>query len=69
MCGLCEVLEVFVNCRKHCCGDCEGVAHDVGDDDNAYEFVEEVLELINRVRTVGRGGACHLLTSQSISER
>lgn len=69
MCGHSVVLEVFVNSRKHCCGDREGVARAVDDDDHAYELVEEFLELINRVRTVDLGGACDLLISRSIVER
>jgi hypothetical protein len=59
-----------VNLWKRFCGDCEGMAHDVGDDDHAYEFVEEFLELKKtHVRTVDLGRACDLLTSRSIVAR
>jgi hypothetical protein len=50
-----------MNRRERFCGDCEGMAHDVGDDDHAYELVEESSELMNHVRTVDLGGGCGLL--------
>lgn len=55
--------------RKHSFGDCEGMAHYVSDDDHAYKFVKEFLELINHVRTLSLGGPCDLLTSRSIVAR
>ena len=58
-----------MNRRKRFCGNCEGMAHDVGDDDHAYELVKEISELVNLVRTVDLGGACDLLTSRSIVAR
>ena len=58
-----------MNCGKRFLGDCEGMAHDVGDDDHAYELVKEISELMNHVRTVDFGGACDLLTSRSIVAR
>lgn len=39
-----------MNLWKRFCGDCEGMAHDVGDDDHAYEFVEEFLQLKKNAR-------------------
>ena len=63
------VLEVFVDGGKRFGGDSEGMAHDVGDDDRAYELVKEISELTNHIRTVDLGGACDLLTSRSIVAR
>jgi hypothetical protein len=58
-----------VNRRKRFCGDCEGMTHDVSNDDHAYEIVEEFFELKNHVRTVGLGGAYGPLTLRSIVAR
>ena len=58
-----------MNRRERFCGDCEGVAHDVGDDDHAYELVKEISELMNHVRTVDLGGGCDLLTLRSTVAR
>ena len=52
-----------MNRRKRFCNDCEGMAHDVGDDDRAYELVKEISELMNHVKTVDLGETCDLLTS------
>lgn len=38
--GFGAVLEVFVDDRKRLSRDCEGMVHDVGDDDHADELVK-----------------------------